>query len=157
MTRTSRPDFPAVEEIVPHAGSMVLLSRVLRHREDETVCTVEIDQQTLLRDPDGSVAAWIGLEYMAQCIAAHGGLIGRAAGEPPQVGFLLGSRCLSFHAARFHPGQTLVVRATRVWGKARGMVSFDCSLEDSATGALLAEGRINCFVPEPGEALRSRP
>ena len=33
------------------------------------------------------------------------------------------------------------------------MVSFACSLEEAATGKLLAEGRLNCAVAEAGKAL----
>ena len=41
---------------------------------------------------DGQVPAWVGIEYMAQAIAAWAGCRARAAGKPPQLGFLLGSR-----------------------------------------------------------------
>jgi predicted hotdog family 3-hydroxylacyl-ACP dehydratase len=130
---------------------MVLLSRVLDHQPDRTVCAVEIDEQTLFRDSAGNVAAWVGIEYMAQCVAAHGGLRHRAVGEPPRVGFLLGSRRLVFHVPRFRPGQTLEAAVHRVWGREGNMSSFDCTLKDGATGALLAEGRLNCLTPEPGD------
>lgn len=142
-------------EIVPHSGAMVLLSQVLSHREDQTVCSAEIDEQSLFHDAEGSVASWVGLEYMAQCIAAHGGLVGRANGTPPQVGFLLGSRGVVFHTTRFLAGQRVEVTARRVWGKSPGMVSFDCVVEDATTRARLVEGRLNCFVPENEHALGS--
>ena len=141
-------DCPRVEEVLPHAGPMVFLSRVLSHTDDHTVCSVEIDEQALFRDRTGNVPAWVGVEYMAQCIAAHAGLVGRASGAAPQVGLLLGSRRVGFYAACFHPGQTLVVKAHHVWGTSPGLVSFDCSLADASTGARLAEGRLNCFVPD---------
>jgi hypothetical protein len=32
---------------------------------------------------DGSVPAFVSLEYMAQCAAAHAGLVSRSGGEPP--------------------------------------------------------------------------
>jgi predicted hotdog family 3-hydroxylacyl-ACP dehydratase len=130
---------------------MVLLSRVLHHEEDHTVCAVDIDEQTMFRDPAGNVAAWLGIEYMAQCIAAHGGLVGRGSGKPPQLGFLIGARRIDFHAPGFHPGQTLEVTARRVWGGAEGLVSFDCTLVDASTRAVLAEGRLNCFTPAAGD------
>jgi predicted hotdog family 3-hydroxylacyl-ACP dehydratase len=134
-------------ELLPHDGTMVFLSRLLSHRQDQTVCLVEIDAQAHFREPDGAVPAWVGLEYMAQCIAAHAGMVGRARGAPPQLGMLLGSRRVRFHTQRFAPGQTLRVSARHVWGRAPGPVSFDCTLEDPESGARLAEGRLNCFVP----------
>ena len=142
----SRADpLPPIEDVLPHAGGMVLLSRVLSHERHRTVCEVEIDRQSLLGDGSGGAEAWIGLEYMAQCVAAHGGLIGRTRGEPPRLGLLLGSRRLTFHTEGFHPGQTLAVTAERVWGGSEGLVSFDCRVEDGETGDLLVEGRLSCL------------
>jgi len=147
------PRFPVIEEILPHGGAMVLLSRVLSHHGDCTVCAVDVDDSGIFRDESGAVAAWVGIEYMAQCVAAHAGLVARTAGEPPRVGFLLGGRRVTFHVARFHPGERLRVNARRVWGGPGGMVSFECSLEDATTGKLLAEGRLNCVLAEAEEAL----
>jgi len=146
----SGPELPPPPEILPHAGAMVLLSRVLHHEEDRTVCEVDIDAQLMFRDAAGNVAAWVGIEYMAQCIAAHTGLIGRASGKAPQLGFLIGSRRIDFHAPGFRRGQTLEVAARRVWGGAEGLASFDCTLLDASTRTLLAEGRLNCFTPAAG-------
>jgi len=129
---------------------MVLLSRVLHHEEDRTVCAVDIDAQPMFRDSAGNVAAWVGIEYMAQCIAAHAGLIGRASEKPPQVGFLIGCRRIDFHAPCFRRGQTLEVTARHVWGGDEGLASFDCTLLDASTRALLAKGRLNCFAPAAG-------
>lgn len=144
---TTAREFPRVAEILPHAGAMMLLARVVSHGGDDTVCSAEIDDQVLLRSPSGDVPAWMGIEYMAQCIAAHAGLVGRAGGERPRVGFLLGTRRVTFHVPHFRRGQQLSVRVRRVWGGSEGMVAFDCGIVDGATGALLAEGRLNCFMP----------
>ena len=146
----SAPEFPAVAEILPHSGAMVLLARVTSHAGDATVCAAQIEDDALLRSASGDVPAWMGLEYMAQCIAAHSGLLGLAGGDPPRVGFLVGSRRLTFHAHSFRRGQRLTVQARRVWGGTRGMVAFDCSITDADTGALLAEGRLGCFTPGDG-------
>ena len=147
------PGFPAIEAILPHEGAMVLLSRVLSHHGDSTVCAVDVDNSGMFRDASGGVPVWVAVEYMAQCVAAHAGLVARAAGEPPPMGFLLGGRRVTFHVARFQRGERLRVNARRVWGGPGGMVSFDCSLEDATTGKLVAEGRLNCAVAEAGKAL----
>ena len=141
-----RAEFPPVAELVPHTGDMVWLSRVVGHGGDRTVCEVDIDGREFLPDPDGNVPVWVGLEFMAQCVAAHGGLVGREKGELPQIGYLLGSRCLTFHTDFFRSGQRIKVSAARVWGRAGGLVAFDCVLEDCATGAALAEARLSCLM-----------
>jgi predicted hotdog family 3-hydroxylacyl-ACP dehydratase len=150
------PELPLIEEILPHEGAMVLLSRVLSHQGDLTVCAVNVDESGMFRDESGAVPVWVGIEYMAQCVAAHAGLVARAAGGQPQPGFLLGGRRVTFHVARFERGAKLRVNAHRVWGGPGGMASFDCSLEDATTGTLLAEGRLNCVVIEDVEALGGR-
>jgi 3-oxoacyl-[acyl-carrier-protein] synthase-1 len=142
----TRTELPPVAEILPHTGSMVLLSRVLHHDEGRTVCSVETGERTFLCDANGDVGAWVGLEYMAQCVAAHAGLVGRASGEPPRIGLLLGSRRIIFHTPRFHSKKTLLITAQQVWGRGVGLVSFDCSVQDGATSDLLVEGRLNCLA-----------
>jgi predicted hotdog family 3-hydroxylacyl-ACP dehydratase len=126
---------------------MVVLTRVLRHDRDETVCAARIGPDDVFATKSGEVPALMGIEYMAQCIAAHAGLAGRASGELPRVGFLLGTRRVTFHVPRYRCGQQLSVTARRLWGGTQGLVAFDCRIDDVETGAVLAEGRLNCFTP----------
>src|SRR6185369_1356267 len=65
-------EFPPVRELLPHRGSAVLLARVLGHDAKRTVCAVDPDAGASFRDADGSIPAYVGLEFMAQTIAAHG-------------------------------------------------------------------------------------
>ena len=139
-----------VADLLAHRPTMVLLEAVVQHSADRTVCVTTIGDNTIFRDAGGEVPAWVGLEYMAQCIAAHAGLRARADGKPPPVGFLIGSRRVAFHVAGFVPGQALIVTANHLWGET-GLGSFACSVEDGGTGTLLAEGALNVFVPtDPG-------
>lgn len=144
-------EFPPIQELMPHAGEMVLLSEVLAHSGDATECAVEVGRDLLHWNTGASVPAWVGVELMSQCIAVHGGLLGRASGTPPRIGFLLGSRRIQFTGTDFAPEQTLTVRARRVWGQEVGMVSFDCEIEDAASGAPMLKGRLNCFVPSDAD------
>jgi predicted hotdog family 3-hydroxylacyl-ACP dehydratase len=100
------------------------------------------------------VPAWIGLEYIAQCIAAHGGLRARSRGEEIRIGFLLGSRRLEIRTSGFRPGQALAVRVEHVWGD-RQLYSFACLIADLASGARLMEGLVNVFRPEAPSSLES--
>jgi predicted hotdog family 3-hydroxylacyl-ACP dehydratase len=131
---------------------MVLLSGVVAHDQEQTICEAEVDRLVLFRRSDGSVGAWIGIELMAQCIAAHAGLTASLHNETPRIGFLLGSRRVTFHVPRYVRGQCLRIRAARTWGGPVGMVAFDCSIEDQGQ-RVLAEARLNCFLPENPEAL----
>ena len=137
----STTPYPPIEHVLPHAGRMVLLTRVVEHTERRTVCVAEIPATSIFADADGGVPAWAALEYMAQCIAAHGGLRARAKGDAVPLGFLLGSRSITLHTARFAPGQHLEVEAAHVWGE-HDFFSFACVVRDAGSGATLVEGTL---------------
>lgn len=149
------PTYPKVEDVLPHAGEMVLLTRILGHTEDRTTCAVDIGPNSPFCDAAGSVPAWVGLEYMAQCIAAHGGLRARAAGDPVTIGFLLGGRSIALHTPEFPRGQTLEVEATHLWGT-QGFFSFACTIRDALTGVTLVEGSLSVVRAAQAHALTGR-
>jgi predicted hotdog family 3-hydroxylacyl-ACP dehydratase len=126
---------------------MRLLDRVLSHSRDCTRCAADPAASAVLAHPDGSVPAWIGLEYMAQCIAVHGGLAARASGVAPKVGVLLGARRLEVGARDLAPGTELVVEARHHAGES-GLVAFDCAVSVAADGAPLVRGRLNVYILE---------
>ena len=146
---TSHGGFPDVSLLLPQTGPMQLLSRVLEHTAEQTCCAVETARSGLFREPDGSVPAWVSLEYMAQCMAVHAGLAARARGEAVQPALLLGSRRLRLAVDRFDSGCTLRVSARHHRGE-RGLVAFDCEVRDEPGRTLLAEGRLLAYTLEDG-------
>jgi predicted hotdog family 3-hydroxylacyl-ACP dehydratase len=146
----SEARYPPVAEVLPHAGAMVLLSRIVRHADDQTVCAVDVSPASAFHVPGHGVPAWVGVEYMAQCIAAHGGLRARATREPVPVGVLLGSRAIEFHVDGFATGRRLHVDARRVWGRSE-LFAFACAVTDAATGAPLVAGSLTVRRVEAGD------
>ena len=139
--------FPPVGELVPQRGAMSLLARVLSHDARGTSCAVDPAASGLLRAPDGTLPAWVALEYMAQCIAAHGGLVSRARGEPSRIGFFVGTRRASFSVPTLPLSEELHVRAEPLHAGA-GLLSFACSLERASDRERLAEGQLSVFIPD---------
>jgi len=135
------PSYPGIEEVLPQTGRMVLLTRIVGHSQERTTCAVEISTTSPFYDGQGGVPAWVALEYMAQCVAAHGGLRARAAGDPVTIGFLLGSRSVALHTAGFRPGQELEVEAAHLWGE-HDFFSFTCTVRDARTRVTLAEATL---------------
>ena len=84
----SLPDIPS---LVPHGGAMSLLGRLLSTEGESLVAEVAIGPDSMFCT-NGSVGAWVGVEYMAQAVAAHAGYAAGLRGEPVRVGFLLGAR-----------------------------------------------------------------
>lgn len=139
-------ELPPIATLVPHGGPMLWLRRVVAHSSDETECESDVAALALVCAPDGSAPAYAALELAAQCVATHARLAAPAEG-PPRIGFLLGTRRFELRAARLARGQTLRVRARRLWGGELGPASFDVEVRDAASQEVLASGRISCFTP----------
>jgi predicted hotdog family 3-hydroxylacyl-ACP dehydratase len=134
---------------------MLLVGPVLEHRPEFTRCRVAVARSALFARGDGRVPAWVALEWMAQCVAAHGGLVARALGLPVRPGLFLGTRGVSFAADDFGSEEVLEVCARHLRGEL-GLVSFACRLERPGEGAALAEGSLSVFVVERIEELLAR-
>jgi predicted hotdog family 3-hydroxylacyl-ACP dehydratase len=160
------PEFPSIAELLPHRGPAVLLERVLSHDAKTTVCAVDPRGSGHYRADDGSVPSWVGLEYMAQAVAAHGGLVDRASGAPPRPGFFLGSRRLDLSTARFEPGVELEVSATLLRGtlgrpddgagparSGASVLAFDCAVRAAGSGQTMVSGVLTVYLLESAEAL----
>lgn len=144
--------FPPIAELLPHRARAVLLERVIAHQPKTTTCAVDPNAGELLRDADGCVPAYFGLEYMAQTIAAHGGLLDRAAGRETRPGFFLGSRRVAFAVDRFRPGQALEATATHIRGTA-GLLAFDCAIREAGSAEPMVSGVLTVYLLESFAAL----
>lgn len=140
---------PDIRTLVPHSGAMVLLDRVLS-ADDENLCAeVRIHADSVFCD-GASVGAWVGVEYMAQAIAAHAGWLALRRDEPVKVGFLLGARKYEASLAHFSVGSVLHVHAHRVLQGDNGLGAFECRIDQG--GALqpvtLATATVTVFQPD---------
>lgn len=119
--------FPAMADLLPHGPDAVLLDAVIAHDAQTTVCRVDPAASRLYLDEDGQVPAYVALEYMAQAVAAHGGLLDREQGRPARPGLFLGTRRLRLSTARLAADEPLEVVATHVRG-AGPLLAFDCCI-----------------------------
>lgn len=132
-------------EVAPHRGRMLLLRNVIAHAAGGTACDVEIRPDNLFFR-EGGVPAWVSVELMAQTVAAHSGMTGRASGKGPEIGFLIGVRRAAFHVPSFREGALLHVEVSPVWGEDE-LYSFSGLVRDAATGDVVAEAQLNLFKP----------
>ena len=80
-------------QLIPHSGSMCLLEGVLAWDNNSVTCIAY--SHRALDNPlrkNGHLSALHAMEYGAQAMAVHGGLIARAAGQPPAPGYLAALR-----------------------------------------------------------------
>jgi len=137
----------AMDEWVPHRGAMSLLDRVERVDEHGVVAWVTVPADGLFTT-DGGVPAWVGIEYMAQAVAAWSGARARTGGGSPRIGFLLGSRRYVAHEPLFPTGAELRVSAVCELVGDNGLGMFDCRIEHA--GRELAAARLSVFEPPEG-------
>jgi len=135
---------PDIRSLVPHAGPMVLLDRVISADENSLLAEVRIRSDSLFCNTDG-VGAWVGIEYMAQAIGAWAGYTARLRGEPVKLGFVLGTRRYECSRPIFTLGSLLRVHVLRVFQDENGLGSFECSI-DSEEGRV-ATAIITVFQP----------
>ncbi len=130
--------------LLPQTGAMRLLDRLLVVTDESATAQLTIDRHGLFCLPDGGVPAWVGLEYMAQTIAAWSGYHCLRQGEPIRVGLLLGTRLYQSQVAVFASDSTLQVQVHRVFAAANDMSVFECRIEGDGT---LARARLNVLLP----------
>ena len=133
-----------VAELLPHAGDMVLLDAVEMFDAESIETRLEVKPSGLLNLPDGSLPAWVGIEIMAQTVAAFAGCHARQAGLPVALGFLLGTRSFQCNVEHFPAGSLLRIRAIRSLQDDNGMGVFECHLDGPG---IHAEARLNVFRP----------
>ncbi len=136
-------DWP-IAELLPHAGDMILLDGVERFDDDSVEALLQVPADGLLSAADGSLPAWVGVEIMAQSVAAFAGCHARQAGQPVELGFLLGTRNYQCNVESFPVGTQLRVRAMRSLQDDNGMGVFECHLDGPG---IHAEARLNVFRP----------
>ena len=140
---------PAIEEVVPHRGSMLLVERVLAW-DSEHATVAARPQGDAWYAEDGAMPSWIGIELMAQAIAAHVGLVARSKGEAPKPGVLLGTR--QFRASRTHfmAGVELMVKARVSYRDETGLAAYDATID--LDGAEIASANVTVYEPPDFEA-----
>jgi predicted hotdog family 3-hydroxylacyl-ACP dehydratase len=132
-----------IGELLPHGREMTLIDRLVEHSAQRSVATVTVTEVSPFFACSG-VPAWVGIEYMAQTIAAHAGFEARLRGEPPPVGFLLGTRAYESEVGEFALGSTLRITVEPVVMEAR-LAAFQCSI---ATDRVVAKAVVNTYQPD---------
>lgn len=133
-----------IRELVPHAGRMVLIDAVVDAHDETLVCSTRIGADHLF-ECGGEVGGWLGIELMAQAIAAWSGWQARLRGAAPQVGFLLGTRRYDSQRARFAVGEELTIHVQRLFQADNGLAQFEARIEIG--GQIVASAALNVFEP----------
>ncbi|MDA5562453.1 hypothetical protein PJK54_02050 [Cobetia sp. MMG027] len=147
----------AIGPYVPHEAGMCLLDEVLACDEHSLSASVRPSPEDLFAEQDGAgqavIPAWVGLEWMAQAIAAWSGLQAARTGQSPRVGFLLGSRRYESDLPAFACGQRWQIDVQLDYRADNGLGAFKATLSDEH-GTQVARAGVNVFEP-PAQAVAS--
>jgi predicted hotdog family 3-hydroxylacyl-ACP dehydratase len=135
-----------VRELLPHREPMILIDEACGMEGQDFKARVRISPRSQFFDGHG-VPAWVGIEYMAQTVAAYAGAEGLAQGGQIHVGMLLGTRDYVAEVPVFENGQDLEVLVRKDLFQVNGVSSLHCRILEA--GRLLAQAQVTVIdVPD---------
>ena len=154
QTQTSLINY-SVSDVLPHGDLAILLDDLVAFEEDFLEAVVQINPTASFYDADmGGVPAWIGIEYMAQTVAAWAGARRLHHSKTIVPGFLLGAQRYECAQPVFLDGQKLTVKIWLQLESSEGLGSFNCEIIDESQ-VLVAEAVMNAFSPDdPSEVIQ---
>ena len=143
MTMTPRS---TIESYVPHRDGMLLVDAIVSADQTSIEVEARVRPDRWYSDSAGAMPAWIGIELMAQTVAAHVGHLSHMRGLPPKQGVLLGTRCYESTTPVFAADTALRVKAIEVYQDAAGFGAYDCEI--CSGERLLASASLKVFQPD---------
>ncbi|NOS89543.1 MAG: 3-hydroxylacyl-ACP dehydratase [Methylococcaceae bacterium] len=130
-------------DLLLHSGQMMLLDRIVDFDGQSMVSELTVRNDGLFGDGH-TVPALVGIEYMAQTIAAHGNMLDKLAQRPSHFGFLLGTRAYSSTVDSFAAGLVLTVTVKKIIQE-QGLGVYDCTI---AAPGVWVEAKLNVYQPD---------
>jgi predicted hotdog family 3-hydroxylacyl-ACP dehydratase len=133
--------------LIPHGGAMCLLDAVEQWDETSIICkTASHRDATNPLRRDDQLEAVCGLEYAAQAMAVHVGLLQQGKERRLALGYLGAVKNLTLRAGRLDDvKEDLTVQATRLVGQGS---SFIYTFRVSAGPHVLLDGRASIFLKD---------
>jgi len=124
---------------------MLLLDGIQEATEEKCIARIQVLPSAWYADADGTMPGWLGIELMAQTVAAFSGFRKMQANLSPRIGFLLGTRIYESRIARFSGGDMLEVEARLHYLDESGLSAFDCEIRHQ--GQWVARAILKTFEP----------
>ena len=142
---------PAIEELIPHRGTMLLIDGMLSFQPGQSVSHYTPRAGAWYADAQGDMPAWMGIELMAQAVGAHVSLTKQREGLPRKPGVLLGTRRYESAVPAFQGAQLLTIKVSPLVSDATGLGAYDCSIADAAN-TQLARAHLKVYEPADFES-----
>lgn len=137
---------PSIEVLLPHAGRMRLIDRIVSYDEQEIVCESNSHRATDHPLAEAGVLSIIcGVEYGAQAMAIHGALLAPSDSDARvRHGYLVAASDLRWSVERLDQcAAPLVIKAVSEF-RADNQVAY--RFEISASGTALLSGRASVVL-----------
>ena len=144
-THATETEFAPIETLLPHRGTMLLLDKVSACTDEALTAHASVRADAWYADADGAMPAWIGIELMAQAIAAHVGLLATRSGGRARPGVLLGSRKYEAHTPAFARDAQLRIEVKELLRGDEGHGAYECAIHHGAV--CCAEAVVKVFQP----------
>jgi predicted hotdog family 3-hydroxylacyl-ACP dehydratase len=148
ITRLDQCTGMPAAEFVMHRDEMLLLDSVWKAEEEITICEWRVSEDHAFIDSRRGVPAFVGVEFMAQCVAVHAGVRARVDGLGPPLGLLLGTRHFRSTVEYFEIGENYRACCKELIRDDYGMGSYDCTI--THRGKEIAEARLAVLEKERG-------
>ncbi|MDE2234185.1 MAG: hypothetical protein KGK44_01400 [Gammaproteobacteria bacterium] len=132
--------FPPIQELLPHRGPAILIDEVLSDSEDSIRVAANINRNHPYFMLGRGVPSWVGIELMAQAVAAHAGLANRRTNTAPRIGMLLGVRSFNTETRYFHEGELLEITSISQFGESGDIAACACTIQ--CGGKIVAQGTL---------------
>jgi predicted hotdog family 3-hydroxylacyl-ACP dehydratase len=132
-----------LEDVLVHRPPMLLLDSVVSFTESSLRASVVPGPDSSFYQNSAGVPAWVGMEYMAQAIAAMAGIKAFEIGAPLPYGLLIGCSRYVAELSHFQSGQELIVDVVENYVDTEGVSVFDCVINTNVT---LVKGRLTVFA-----------
>ena len=143
--------YPPIEELVPHAGAMVLLEELLEWSAGHARCRLKIREGApFVRE--GRVESAVTIEYMAQAVAACLGYEALLGGGGVRVGMIIGCKRFEAHADQLQVGDELEVDVKCIQGN-EALSHFEGRV--TRAGAVFSDALLTLFHAEQLPGARS--
>ena len=129
---------------------MILIDKIVGSSSETLAAIVDVKPGMEFFDAslDG-IPSWIGIEYMAQSIAAYSGLKLHRSNQSIGLGMLISCRRYSVKQPVFGRGSRLLVDVRELAGTETGMAAYKCSIrEQSAPDEMLATGQLGVYLSD---------
>jgi len=138
-------NYPSIETLIPHSNPMIFVDEVVYATDESIHCRVKIkDTNLFFNHKLRAIPAYVGIEFMAQSIAAWSGYHANRQGKSSPIGFLLGSRRYNVSVEQFPEGTILDIYAEQVMEN-NGMAVFNGKIKHQEDE--IAECQLNVYVP----------